>query len=88
MKWNYLTISEKIGTGEYDAQALNNMLSQFGAEEWELVSIMQLTTDGSTTQANYIFKRLATANSKSEFQKIGFDPDNDDVAGYKQTDIS
>lgn len=88
MKWNYLTVSADIptvfdanGKRGFDAQMMNNMLAKCGAEEWELVNILEIITNGSMVQANFIFKKPATNTSQSEYRKIGFDLDGDGEAG-------
>lgn len=87
IKWDYLTviadvkpvIFDESGNGKYglDAKIVNKMLAQFGSEGWELVNTTSINAEGSTIQVSFIFKKIGTLQSQSEFRRIGFDIDGD-----------
>jgi hypothetical protein len=87
IKWDYLTVLADLNPAVFDANGqrkygldaklINNMLAQFGAEGWELVSTSTVNFEGTTIQVSYIFKKMGTAKTSSEFRRIGFDLDGD-----------
>jgi hypothetical protein len=89
IKWDYLTVLADIkptvfdadGNRRYgiDAKIVNDMLAKFGNEGWELVNTTSINLEGSTIQISFIFKKIGTAKTSSEFRRIGFDLDGDGV---------
>ena len=87
IKWDYLTVLADINPAVYDANGkrkygldakiVNNMLAQFGSEGWELVTTTTVNLEGTTIQISFIFKKIGTSKSLSEFRRIGFDVDGD-----------
>ena len=89
IKWDYLTVLADIkpavfdfnGNSEYgiEAKVVNDMLAKFGMEGWELVNTTSINSSGTTVQISFIFKKIGTAKTSSEFRRIGFDTDGDGV---------
>ncbi len=85
IKWDYLTVLADInptvfdvnGKRGVDAKLINDMLAKFGAESWELVNTTSINSAGTTIQISFIFKKIGTAKTNSEFRRIGFDMDGD-----------
>ena len=87
IKWDYLTVLADINPAVFDAngkrryglnaKVINNMLAQFGSEGWELVNTNTVNLEGTTIQISFIFKKIGTSKSLSEFRRIGFDVDGD-----------
>jgi hypothetical protein len=87
IKWDYLTVLADINPTVFDvdgnrkfgldAKIMNNMLAQFGNEGWELVNTNTVNLEGTTIQISFIFKKIGTAKTSSEFRRIGFDTDGD-----------
>jgi hypothetical protein len=90
IKWDYLTVIADLsptlfdanGKGKFglDAKEVNNMLAKFGSEGWELVNTTSINSSGTTVQVSFIFKKMGTLQSQSEFRRIGFDIDGDGVS--------
>ena len=90
IKWDYLTVLADInptvfdanGNRKYgiDAKIVNDMLAKFGSEGWELVNTNTVNLEGTTIQISFIFKKIGTAKTSSEFRRIGFDIDGDGVS--------
>ncbi len=89
IKWDYLTVLADIRPAFFDAdgnrkhgidaKVVNDMLAKFGAEGWELVNTNSINSEGTTTQISFIFKKIGTAKTNSEFRRIGFDLDGDGI---------
>jgi hypothetical protein len=87
IKWDYLTVLADIKPTVFDAngnrkhgidaKVVNDMLAKFGNEGWELVNTTSINAEGSTIQISFIFKKIGTAKTSSEFRRIGFDIDGD-----------
>ena len=87
IKWDYLTVLADInptvfdanGKRKYglDAKIVNDMLAKFGLEGWGLVNTTSINIEGTTIQISFIFKKIGTSKSLSEFRRIGFDIDGD-----------
>jgi hypothetical protein len=89
IKWDYLTVLADINPTVFDANGnrkhgidakiVNDMLAKFGSEGWELVNTNTVNLEGTTIQISFIFKKIGTAKTSSEFRRIGFDIDGDGV---------
>lgn len=89
IKWDYLTVLADIKPTVFDADGnrkhgidakiVNDMLAKFGSESWELVNTNSINSEGTTIQISFIFKKIGTAKTNSEFRRIGFDTDGDGV---------
>ena len=87
IKWDYLTVLADIKPTVFDvngnrkngidAKTVNDMLAKFGLEGWELVNTTSINVEGTTIQISFIFKKIGTSKSLSEFRRIGFDVDGD-----------
>jgi hypothetical protein len=87
IKWDYLTVLADIKPTVFDADGnrthginakiVNDMLAKFGSDGWELVNTTSINSEGSTIQISFIFKKMGTAKTSSEFRRIGFDLDGD-----------
>ena len=68
LTWEYLTYVFNVDYGmlvgpKLDGQLLTNTLNKYGAEGWELVSLMPLSDQsGSSSVVNAVFKRPAAVN--------------------------
>ena len=87
IKWDYLTVLADIKPTVFDANGnrksgidakiVNDMLAKFGTEGWELVTTTTVNLEGTAIQISFIFKKIGTSKSLSEFRRIGFDVDGD-----------
>ena len=87
IKWDYLTVLADIKPTVFDANGnrkngidakiVNDMLAKFGSEGWELVTTTTVNLEGTAIQISFIFKKIGTSKSLSEFRRIGFDVDGD-----------
>ena len=62
-----------------DAKTVNDMLAKYGAKSWELVNTTSINSVGTTIQISFLFKKIGTAETNSEFRRIRFYTDGDGV---------
>lgn len=64
MAWEYKTVKFPVGglfKNKIDTEAIDSILDEFGAQNWELVSTMSIQgANGFSTEMIFSFKRPAT----------------------------